>query len=57
MFYTFTIVWSEFDRHDRLVTKCKRFATDNAMGKFRKRLEKKSNFKELSIYYTPSEFD
>lgn len=42
-----SIVWSEFDRQDRLVTKSREFKTNKALESFVKRLEQKGNFNEI----------
>lgn len=44
---SFAIAWTEFDRHDYLVTKSKEFKTEAAMNKFAARLEDKANFNEI----------
>ena len=46
----FSIMWNEFDRNDRLVTKTKHFRTEAARNKFISKLEDKSNFNEILAY-------
>ena len=38
------IVWQEFNKSDRLVTKRKSFKSDDAMEKFIEKLTEKDNF-------------
>lgn len=38
------IAWQEFNKSDKLVTKCKSFKTDEALEKFIEKLTKKDNF-------------
>lgn len=38
------IVWQEFNKSDRLVTKRKSFKTDEALEKFIEKLTEKDNF-------------
>ena len=42
-----SIVWTEFDRQDRLITKSREFKTSKALEAFVKRLEQKDNFNEI----------
>lgn len=42
-----SIVWTEFDRQDRMVTKSRQFKTTKALEAFVKKLELKGNFNEI----------
>ena len=41
------IVWQEFNKSDRLVTKRKSFKTDEALEKFIEKLTEKGNFHSI----------
>ena len=43
----FAILWTEFDRNDRITSKTKEFKTEQAMQAYINKLEQKNNFNQI----------